>query len=220
MPQQGPDKKFSLWGVREVDHLFSAFARYTRFVLFSKWFFGIFAIVLMVSLIGYPLLTKDRSGIRVSFVGTDGTGSHASSPVMTNPEYRGVDAGGQQYIVKGLRAVQKEGDLIVIEQVDGQLLRADGSFMTLTSDSADYRQKANRIDLNGNVHVMDSAGYDFTTPRASVNTANMDVDGDQQVDGVGPQGKLLATGFKIRDNGKIISFGGTSRVTLTLDKMQ
>lgn len=214
------EKKFSLWGVREVDHLFSAFARYTRFVLYSKWAFGIIAIVLMVSLIGYPLLTKDRSGIRVSFVGTDSKGQPISSPVMNNPEYQGTDANGQQYKVTGARAIQKTPELIVIENVEGQLVRADGSFVALSADSAEYKQKAQFIDLIGNVTITDASGYTFLTPRATVNTATMDVDGNEAVEGDGPQGKLLATGFKIRDNGKQISFGGTSRVTVKLDKMR
>lgn len=215
-----PDKKFSLWGVREVDHLFSAFARYTRFVLYSKWVFGVFALVLMVSLIAYPLLTKDKSGIRISFVGTDSKGQPISSPVMNHPEYQGTDKNGQQYKVTGLRAIQKTADMIVIEKVEGQLLRKDGSFVAISSDSAEYQQKAQRIELIGNVNVSDASGYTFVTSRAMVNTDNMDVDGAEPVEGTGPQGKLLATGFKIRDNGGRISFGGASRVTVHLDKMR
>lgn len=217
---EAPDKKFSLWGVREVDHLFSAFARYTRFVLYSKWFLGVFALLLMVSLIAYPLISKDRSGIRVSFVGTSTGSAPTTSPVMEKPEYRGSDKQGQHFLVRGTRATQKTAELVIIEQVDAQLTRADGSIVTLTADRADYQQQARRIDLRGNVHVKDSTGYDFTTPSAVVDTATMNVDGQEAVDGVGPQGKLLATGFKIRDNGKAISFGGTDRVNVTLDKMR
>ncbi len=213
-----PDKEFSLWGVRKVDHLFSAFARYTRFVLYSKWVVGVFAVLLLVSLIGYPLLTKDRSGIRVSFVGTNGKDQPVASPVMNNPEYQGTNTSGQQYKVTGLRAIQKTSDMIVIEQVSGQLVRADGGFVALNADSAEYQQKAQRIELIGNVHVDDASGYSFTTSRAMVNTDTMDVDGNAPVEGTGPQGKLLATGFKIRDNGKRISFGGRDRVTVTLDQ--
>lgn len=215
------DKKFSLWGRREVDHLFKAFRRYTKFVLFSKWFFGIFAIALMVSLIGYPLLTKDRSGIRISFIGTvDGAGKPITSPVMNHPQYQGTDKNGQQYKVTGTRAIQKTPELIVIESVEGQLLRADGSFITLRADTAEYLQKQELIELIGNVQVQDSTGYNFMTPRATVNTATMEVTGNDRIEGIGPQGKLLATGFKIGDNAKEITFGGTSRVTVTIENMQ
>lgn len=218
-----PEKHHTLsfWAVREVDHLFSAFRRYTKFVFYSKWAFGVIALVLMVSLIGYPLLTKDRSGIRISFVGTtDSNGKKITSPVMNNPEYQGTDANGQQYKVTGLRAIQKSADLVLIEKVEAQLLRADGSFVAMTADTAEYKQKEERIDLKGNVNVSDSSGYIFVTPSAVVNTNTMEVTGNERIDGAGPQGKLLATGFKISDNGKKITVGGSSRVTVKIDKMK
>lgn len=217
-----PEKQHTLsfWAVREVDHLFSAFRRYTRFVLYSKWVVGLFALILMVSLIGYPLLTKDRSGIRVTFTGTDATGAPIASPVMENPEYQGTDANGQQYKVTGLRAIQKTADLILIEQVEAQLLRTDGSFVALSADTAEYTQKTSRIELIGNVNVNDSTGYTFVTPSATVHTDTMDVVGNQRVEGAGPQGKLLATGFKIGNNGQDITFGGSARVNVTIDKMK
>lgn len=216
-PEQ--EKRFALFGVREVDHLFSRFARYTRFVLYSKWAFAIIAALLIIGLIGYPLLTKDRSGIRISFVGTDASGMPIAAPVMNNPDYQGVDAQGQQYKVTGLRAIQQTPELIIIEQVEGQLLRADGSFVALTADKAEYMQAKGIIELMGNVNVNDSQGYTFVTPRATVNTSTMDVTGNAPVEGDGPQGKLLATGFKIEDNGQKITFGGSDRVTVDIDKM-
>ncbi len=220
-PEQSPRLNPLLWGVREVDHLFSAFRRYTKFVFVSKWFLALFALLLMGSLIAWPLITKDRSGIRVSFVGTDTKqGSSAASPVMNNPHYQGMDAKGQQYKVTGLRAVQKTSELIAIEQVNGQLLRANGESVSLRAERADYAQKAGRLDLFGNVTIQDSGGYIFVTPSATVNTATMDVSGTDKVDGNGPQGRLSAIGFTIRENGKYIVFGGRERVTVHLDKMR
>ncbi len=215
----GPDK-LSRWAVREVDHLFARFRRYTRFVFYSKWFLGGFALILMVSLIAYPLISKDRSGIRVSFVGTDNAGKPISSPVMENPEFKGTDAKDQQFKITGTRAIQKSEDLVVIEQVEGQLIQQHGGWVSVTADMAEYMQQARKIELIGNVTIADDSGYIFVTPRATVDTATMDVEGKAQVEGSGPQGNLLATGFKIRNNGGEITFGGRDRVNVTIEQMK
>ncbi len=215
------DNSFSVWAVREVDHLFSAFRRYTRFVFFSKWFLGVFALVLMSSLIAYPLLTKSRDGMRVSFVGSaNNPGSAAASPVMNNPEFRGTDDKGQQYKINGIRAIQQTQDLVVIEQMNGILNKPNNSYNTLKADRAELQQQEKILNLYGNVTVTDDTGYVFVTPHATVNTLTMDVDGTDQVQGNGPEGNLLAIGFKIRDNGNDIFFGGTGRVNVVIDKMR
>lgn len=219
--EQQPENKNLLWRVREVDHLFAAFRRYTKFVLFSKWFLGLLAIALMTSLVAWPLISKSRSGVRISFIGTDA--KHATSvaaPVMNHPVYQGVTSNGDQYKITGLRAVQKTSELIVIEQVEGQLVKANGDFTALSANNAEYIKAQDMIELIGDVVINDASGYNFVTPRARIHIATMDVEGDAQVEGTGPQGNLLAIGFKIRDNAKRIIFGGTSRVTVHIEKMR
>src|SRR5262249_6618623 len=151
---------------------------YTKFVLFSKWFLGVFAIVLMSSLIAWPLLTKDRSGIRITFMGT-GNPNNAASPVMEHPQYEGSDAKGQQFKVTGIRATQKTPELVLIEKVDGQLIRANGGWSSLNADTAEYRQKQNHLELIGNVVISSDTGYIFNTPRASVDTKTMHITGNE-----------------------------------------
>lgn len=208
-------------GVREMDKLFTTFRRYTKFVFVSKWFLGVFALLLMVSMIAWPLLSRDRAGIRITFTGTETDGSKKiASPVMENPEYEGTDAQNQQFKLTGLRAIQRTPDLVEIQQVNGQLIKLDDSWVGLTSEKAEYVQKENRVELMGNVTISNDAGYVFTTPSAHIDTKTMHVTGKEHVEGVGPQGKLVATGFEIGDNGSVIRFGGKERVKMQLDQMR
>ncbi|PZP85872.1 MAG: hypothetical protein DI582_04570 [Azospirillum brasilense] len=207
------------WAVREVDHLFSRFARYTRFVLYSKWFLGVFGLVLIIILVIWPLVAGNGSGTRMSFVGTENVNAGASSaPTMDNPIYEGVDKQGRQFKITGARAIQQTGDAIVVEQVEGQLLMKGDAFVALTAQRANYRQKAENIELQGDVTVTHSGGYIFTTPSATISTQTMDVVGQEQVTGEGPMGNLLATGFKIMDNGNVVQFGGVGRVNVTIER--
>jgi len=208
----------NIWAVREVDHLFSRLSRYTRFVVYSKWSLAGFALVLLVALVVWPMLSTDRSGMRVSFIGTEQIpGKSSVSPTMDNPVYEGSDKNGRQYKITGLKAIQANSDMIVVEQVEGQLVGGT-SFVNLSADRAEYNQKEQRIELQGNVHVLNDEGYSFTTPTATIDTATMMVTGQQQIVGEGPMGKLLATGFEIGDNGTKVKFGGTGRVNMVIDK--
>lgn len=207
------------WGTREVDHLFGRFARATRFVLFSKWFLAVVAALLLVVLIVVPMLEK-RSGARLSFVseeaGTITKTDAASAPSMAKPVYEGTDKNGRQYRITGGRATQITADMIELDNVEAMLENGD-NFVSVTADKAQYFQEEKKVELIGNVNVIHGKGYNFLTPAATVDTATMDVTGNQEISGEGPMGKLLATGFEIRDNGKSIRFGGTSRVNVTLN---
>lgn len=209
------------WAVREVDHLFSRLGRYTRFVLYSKWFLALFAGVLLVALVIWPLIAKDNSGVRVSFIGTQegkALGAGGAAPTMSTPVYEGTDEKGQQYYVTGDRAIQGENGLIIIENVKGTLTTASGSKVNLSATKAEYYQTQARIELIGDVNVLHDSGYHFVTPTATVDTNTMYVHGKQEVSGTGPMGNLLATGFEIVDNGSQVRFGQTGRVNVVIDQ--
>lgn len=213
-------KSTATWAAQEVDQLFTRLARYTRFVVLSKWFLMLFAVGLMAALIAVPLVSKDRSGIRVSFIDKKLTGKDpASSPVMNHPEYSATSDKGDQFNVKGIRAMQISASRITVEGVEAQMIAADGSWRSLTAGRAEYDQAARTILLTGHVALLDAQGHSFTTESARVNLATMEVEGDQPIQGVGPLGNLLASTFKIMDSGKrIIFYGGTTPLKLTIER--
>lgn len=202
-----------------MEDLFSRLTRYTRFVLFSKWFLAIFAVVVIAFLIGWPLLTRDTSGIRVSFVVAETKdGSRALSPVMKNPNFQGVDKKGQKYTLTALHGVQRTPIIIDLEKVQADIFTTDTSWLSLSSDKAEFHDDTKLLYLLGNVTIFHDGGYSVATERAVVDTNNSQASGDMPVRGQGPMGNLLATGFEIRDNGDIIKFGGQGRVTMELVK--
>ncbi len=207
------------WAVEEVDQLFVTLARYTRFVLFSKWFLGVFALLLLVGLIAWPFVGKDKTGMRVSFVSTE-KGTQITQPIMESPRFEGSDNKNQRYAITAKRAIQLTPQLVQLEAAEGQLLRADGSAIMLRADTALFHQDTKIVEVQGNVSLMDDKGTMFTTNKMQINTATMDVDGAERIEGIGPNGKLVATGFKIRDSGNRIIFGTVPRVTLQIEKMR
>ena len=208
------------WAVQEVDQLIARFSRYTRFVLYSKWSLAVLALLLMVVLIAWPYFTRDTTGVRVSFVGAtkDMQPQPNLMPRLTNPRYESTTTAGDSFIVTGAVAIQQSASLVIVEKVSGQLVKKDGSWLSLSADRAEYEQGKHLLLLVGNVNVVNDAGYNFITPSARVDTKSMQVTGDQGIEGTGPQGKLLASRFEITDNGKTINVGGAGRVTIEFSR--
>lgn len=221
MEQPVTDKKTGTahWAVKEVDHLLSRLASYTRFVLYSKWFLLVLAAALLTTLIALPLLSKSRSGVRVSFVDTQTGTKPAAEPVMNSPEYFGSTDKGDQYKITGERAVQVSPTLIRILQVEGQLISPSGGWRSLSAAQAEYKQDAKLMTLTGAVTMMDDQGYTFTTESATVNTATSEVEGSEPIQGSGPLGNLLASSFRIMDNGKrIVFYRGAAPLRLVIQR--
>jgi LPS export ABC transporter protein LptC len=207
------------WGVREVDALFGRFARYTKFVVYSKRGLLGVAGVLVMLLIGWPLVTQDKSGIRISFVDSKTAPQSPSSPVMNNPEYRGTSVNGREYKVTGKTATQKSSTLVIIDTVEAVLMKPDGGWQMLTADMAEYHQASKRIELMGNVQVSDNAGTNFITKQATINTETMHIIGNKPVQGQGAHGNIVASGFEIKDNGeRILFFGGAEPLKVQLER--
>ena len=208
------------WAVGEVDQLFITFARYTRFVLVSKWFLAILAVLMLGGLIAWPLLTNDKSGMRLSFVSSDAP-QKIANPVMDAPNFVGSSKNNEQYSISGIRAIQQSPQLVLIEKPQGQLLKVDGSLTSIRAQTALFHQDTKIVELSDDVNLFDDKGNLFTTSKATVNVNTMDADGAEPVEGTGPNGKLVATGFKIRNSGKVISFGSAgTRVNVHIDKMR
>lgn len=207
------------WGVREVDALFGRFARYTKFVVYSKRGLLMVAGVLVMLLIGWPLVTDDKSGIRISFVDSKTAPQKPSSPVMNNPEYRGTSTNGREYKVTGKTATQQSSTLVIIDTVEAVVMKPDGGWQMLTADTAEYHQASKRIELINHVQVSDNVGTNFTTERATINTENMHITGNKPVQGQGTHGNIVASGFEIKDNGeRILFFGGAEPLKVQLER--
>jgi lipopolysaccharide export system protein LptC len=183
---------------------------------------GALALVLLLGLVLWPVLTKDRSGLRISFTDKGSAGAPAQptdSPVMNTPEYRGITNKGEQFVINGTKATQITPTLMRVEKMTSHLIRLDNAWDAVSSDWADYHQDTKIIELFGNVTATNDKGYVFVTSHATVDTNTSDVHGDQPVTGTGPMGNILASRFEIMDSGAHIVFmGGAQQVHVHIDR--
>lgn len=195
--------------------LFGMLARYTRFVFLSKWMLGGFAVILLVSLIAWPFFAA-QEGTRIALSGDGAAPGSSSAPAMFNPRYQGVDGNERQYTVTALKAIQQTKDIVLLDAVNAEMFFADQSWLTVTAQSGEFIDSAQRLRLNGNVTLTHANGNVIVTEHANIKLKENYAWGDGQVVGSGPTGKLLATGFEIMDNGAIMRFGKQGRVTVTI----
>lgn len=206
-------------GLREADRVFGYLSRYTRFVLFSKWFLGVVALIGITALIAWPLLTRDKSGVRVSFVMTEGkSGVPSITPVMNKPRYEGTDERGRKYTITADQAEQKPDKKIGLKNVAADMFTEQGAWLSLTAAGGEFNDSTKILTLTGTVTLYHEEGYQFVTEQVEIDTNTSEARGDLPISGQGPMGKLLATGFEIKDNGNYILFGRKGRVTMTLNR--
>jgi len=206
-------------GLREADRMFGYLSRYTRFVFFSKWFLGVVSLVGITALIAWPLLTRDTGGVRVSFVMTESKdGTPSVTPVMNKPRYEGTDDKGRKYTITADQAEQKPDKKIGLKNVAADMFTEQGAWLSLTATDGEFNDVTKILVLTGAVTLYHEDGYQFTTEQVEIDTKTSEARGGLPIQGQGPMGKLLATGFEIKDNGNRILFGGNGRVNMTLNR--
>lgn len=137
---------------------------------------------------------------------------------MLNPVYTGQDEHGKPYIVKATKGKllnpDDEDSLLHIDLPWGEFMGSDNVTVQLSAVQGLYDTKARVLTLKDNVRFVTSDGYDFTTPSAILYMKEARAEGNQPVQGKGPQGVIRAEGFRIREKGAIVTFIGNSQALI------
>lgn len=134
---------------------------------------------------------------------------------MANPRFSGIDTLNRPYTITGSEARPGDGEGVMeIEDPMADITLEDGSWLALRAERAFYDETAGRIDLEGDVNLYRDDGYTVHSPRVSVDIEAQEVWGDNGVVGHGPQGEIVAEGFRVDGQGRVIVFTGATRVRL------
>jgi len=135
---------------------------------------------------------------------------------MLNPRYTGTDRENRPFVLTAAvgQQVPDRDDLMSLEKPRADLKTHAGAVVVVTADTGIYQSKAQLLDLFGNVTMVHENGSKFVTETARLNVADNSAQGDDPVEGHGPQGDIKAQGFRIYNKGDDLLFTGNADLVL------
>jgi lipopolysaccharide export system protein LptC len=134
---------------------------------------------------------------------------------MVNPRFVGTDSQNQPYVLSADLATQQSATspTTLLDKPKGDIALKNGAWLALTAERGVYEKKEQTLDLLGSVNLFHDRGYEITTEQARVYLDKGLAEGDQPVQGQGPDVELSGDrGFRLEDKGARIIVFGNSRL--------
>ena len=148
-------------------HLLAAVPRYSRFVRISKFSLGVLSFLLILLVVVIPILSADEEGLRLAFNAAQES-KQESLPMMTNPTFQGVDQDNQPYVVTADSAIQHDGDTIILNNVQGDMLTSGDTWISVRAKQGAINNVAKTMRLNEDVRLMHQNGMEFRTESVDI----------------------------------------------------
>ena len=142
-----------------------------------------------------------------------------SKVTMDHPHMSGYTRDGRAYELRANAAVQDitKPDLVELHKIDAKVEMQDKSTVRLVSPKGEYNSKAEKLDLEQNVLVTSSNGYEGRLKEARVDIKTGHVVSDKPVTMKMLQGTLDANRMEILDSGDLIQFENGVHLTTFLN---
>ena len=193
---------------------FPSTAGYSRYVKLMKIILPV-GIGLSVGLsIAWPYL---QSLGKETFAFIDPSRPEIRENRMLRPHYLSTDKKGQPYHVDADWAKQRTEDLADLVNPIGAVTMIEGETFDLKAQKGLYNSQNKLLNLEGEVTLTSTDGYNVRTEKAHVTLDNKVIEGDNYIEGEGPTGAIMGQkGFKVesRPTGKVITLKGPSRVVI------
>jgi lipopolysaccharide export system protein LptC len=133
---------------------------------------------------------------------------------LTDAHYQGVDDQGRPFTVTATKVRQMGADRTDLDSPKADMQLPSGTWLMLEAQRGIYEQKANRLDLSGDVTLYRDDGTVLQTGAATIDMKSSSAAGHEMVHAEGPFGTLDAQGFAVLDRGAVIQFTGPARLVL------
>lgn len=180
-------------------------------VALAKRLLPLVGLALLLLVAFWPELTGNGDRSRIGYRSVDVT---AEGGQLTEAHYQGVDAAGRPYTVTARKVLQVGPERTNLEAPKADMQLPSGEWMMVQAKRGVFEQKANRLDLSGDVTLYRDDGTVLTTEAASLDLRANAAAGNEMVHAEGPFGVLDAQGFTVLDRGAVIQFTGPARIVL------
>jgi lipopolysaccharide export system protein LptC len=180
------------------------------------WLFSAIALAMM-ALLAYQAGTFRSivpEGLPSAASETAGNGAPAAPKeeiTVTGSRFTGFDKRDQPFSISAQNAVQDENDAskVRLQSVDAEVRHKSGQQIAIKSNTAVYDAKSKTIDLQGDVRISSTDGFDARMAEAVVDINRHRLRSEVPVKVVHPRGVIQANGMEIEDDGaRILFFNG------------
>lgn len=180
--------------------------KHARRVLIFKHALPVFAFLLAAIIIAWPLLTPDKERFDLPIQKSD---LKTPSVDMENVRFHSHDDKNRTITVTALsvKEVKPEGQVARLEKPTALYTLADGDFLTNETAYALVYQEAKYFLFTQPITTTSKSGYTINSQHVRA-TYDGVLDSKHPVQIQGPEGKLNAQGFHLKDKGNLIDFKG------------
>jgi lipopolysaccharide export system protein LptC len=184
---------------------------YTRFVSVMKWVLPALALSMAGLVVAWPELQEAPIPTRSA-----APDEEMEAGQMASPRFAGLDSENRPYSVTGSSAYphpEREG-IMVIERPEAEITVESGAWLALIAERGLLDNEDGHIRLEGEVNLFRDDGYTFATDEVEIDLHGRSARGDEPVSAHGPSGEIAASGFRIVEGGRSVSFTGPTRMVM------
>jgi lipopolysaccharide export system protein LptC len=199
---------------------FRSASRHSRLVRMLRVAVPATVVVAMALVIGISIFNPFRILMPKLPVSIDNLVVSGTKITMENPHLSGFSNDRRPYELRAKAAVH---DLADPDHVELRVLRAkvmmeDRSSVTLDARTGFFDNKQQMLELQKDILLQSSTGYEAKLSRALVDINKGTVTSNEHVDVKLLNGTLVADGLKILNNGEVVRFEGNVVMNLTMDQ--
>ncbi len=139
---------------------------------------------------------------------------------LINPNFESVDGKGQPFKLTAEKAIQDnryKSDEMLLENPSGTMTLNSGEMVTLRAQNGKYFQVRQHLDLQEDVVLTHSSGYELTTSIMHVDLDNNKAWSNENVYLAGSQGYIHSNGMEASAVDEIVIFKGPAKMLLNIN---
>ena len=146
--------------------------------------------------------------------------SNKSDQIIIEPKFLGLNKNKKPFLVKASKAekISNQENVYKLQKPSGEMKDNKGIMFFLNSLEGEFDQNNQKIHLYENVYLKNLEGLSFKTESAYIDLETNDIYGNVKTFGFNNNGKISSQGFKIKDQGNIITFKGPTNLIINHGK--
>ena len=146
--------------------------------------------------------------------------SNKSDQVIIEPKFLGLNKNKKPFLVKANKAekLSNQENVYKLQKPSGEMKDNKGTMFFLNSLEGEFDQNNQKIHLYENVYLKNLEGLSFKTESAYIDLETNDIYGNVKTFGFNNNGEISSQGFKIKDQGNIITFKGPTNLIINNGK--